>query len=220
MKKFSKLASLALAGAMAFSLVACSGDNGSTGTTTEKTETTVTEDTTEVTTETTETTEDTADLGLKAGFICLHDENSTYDLNFISAAKAACQDLGVECIIKTNIPEGQECQQAAEELADAGCDFIFADSFGHEDYTKPLRSSHDIGRVNRFVGGDQNEAFAAVNHCRICGFISTDGIILDSLTRAVLHKRNVLMCCRMVYDIGTVLLEHLEHLSGVTNGTD
>ena len=134
MKKFSKIASLALAGAMVFSLVACSGDNGSTGTTTEKTETTettVTEDTTEVTTD---TTEDTADLGLKAGFICLHDENSTYDLNFISAAKAACQDLGVECIIKTNIPEGQECQQAAEELADAGCDFIFADSFGHEDY--------------------------------------------------------------------------------------
>ena len=138
MKKFSKLASLALAGVMMFSLVACSGDNGSTGTTTEKTETTVTEDTTEVTTDTTEatadTTEATEDLGLKAGFICLHDENSTYDLNFINAAKEACANLGVECIIKTNIPEGQECYDAAVDLVDAGCDFVFADSFGHEDY--------------------------------------------------------------------------------------
>ena len=71
---------------------------------------------------------------LKAGFIFLHDENSTYDLNFLNGAKAACEKLGVQCVIKTNIPEGQECYEAACELADAGCDFIFADSFGHEDY--------------------------------------------------------------------------------------
>ena len=31
-------------------------------------------------------------------------------------------------------PEGQECYNAAAELADAGCNIIFADSFGHEDY--------------------------------------------------------------------------------------
>ena len=71
---------------------------------------------------------------VKAGFIFLHDENSTYDLNFLNAAKAACEKLGVECVTKTNIPEGQECYEAACELADAGCNFIFADSFGHEDY--------------------------------------------------------------------------------------
>ena len=71
---------------------------------------------------------------LKAGFIFLHDENSTYDLNFLNAAKEACDKLGVEYVIKTNIPEGQECYEAACELADSGCDFIFADSFGHEDY--------------------------------------------------------------------------------------
>lgn len=75
-----------------------------------------------------------ATAGLKAGFIFLHDENSTYDLNFLNAAKEACEKLGVEYVIKTNIPEGQECYEAACELADAGCNFIFADSFGHEDY--------------------------------------------------------------------------------------
>ena len=46
--------------------------------------------------------------GIKAGFIFLHDENSTYDLNFLNAAKEACEKLGVECLIKTNSPEGQE----------------------------------------------------------------------------------------------------------------
>lgn len=74
---------------------------------------------------------------VKIGFICLHDENSTYDLNFINAAKEAVKNLGLsddQCIIKTGIPEGQECYDAAEELVDAGCTIVFADSFGHEDY--------------------------------------------------------------------------------------
>ena len=78
---------------------------------------------------------DVADL--KVGFIFLHDENSTYDANFMNAAKAACEELGLsedQYIFKTNIPESQECQEAAEELADAGCNIVFADSFGHEPY--------------------------------------------------------------------------------------
>ena len=72
---------------------------------------------------------------LKVGFIFLHDENSTYDLNFMNAAKEACKNLGLsedQYIFKTNIDETQECYDAACELADAGCDVIFADSFGHE----------------------------------------------------------------------------------------
>jgi len=74
---------------------------------------------------------------IKVGFIFLHDENSTYDLNFINAAKKAATDLGLssdQLILKTNIPEGQECYDTAAELADQGCSIVFADSFGHEDY--------------------------------------------------------------------------------------
>ena len=74
---------------------------------------------------------------IKVGFIMLHDENSTYDNNFITAAKEVCKKLEISdenCIIKTNIPEGQECYDTACDLADAGCNIIFADSFGHEDF--------------------------------------------------------------------------------------
>ncbi len=86
-----------------------------------------------------ETTDDTtkaADTAkdVKIGFIFLHDENSTYDLNFINAAKEACKALGVESVLKTNIPEGNECYDAAADLVDQGCNIVFADSFGHEDY--------------------------------------------------------------------------------------
>ena len=74
---------------------------------------------------------------IKMGFIFLHDENSTYDLNFINGAKEAAANMGLsedQIILKTNIPEGQECYDSAAELADSGCNIIFADSFGHEDY--------------------------------------------------------------------------------------
>lgn len=71
---------------------------------------------------------------IKVGLICLHDENSTYDLNFINAFKAACDEMGAEMIIMTNVPETEECYNTAVDLADKGCAVICADSFGHEDY--------------------------------------------------------------------------------------
>ncbi|WP_454969235.1 BMP family ABC transporter substrate-binding protein [Eubacterium sp.] len=71
---------------------------------------------------------------VKFGLITLHDENSTYDKNFISAAKEAAEACGVELVQKNNIEEGQAAYEAAAELVDEGCNLILADSFGHEDY--------------------------------------------------------------------------------------
>lgn len=74
---------------------------------------------------------------VKLGLICLHDENSTYDANFINALKDVQKELGLtdeQVLIKTNIPETDACYNAASELVEAGCTAIFADSFGHETY--------------------------------------------------------------------------------------
>lgn len=71
------------------------------------------------------------------GFICLHDESSTYDKNFIEAANRYQEALGLknsQVIIKRNIPETEACYDAAVELVGMGCDVIFANSFGHEPY--------------------------------------------------------------------------------------
>ena len=72
---------------------------------------------------------------LVVGFIFLHDEQSTYDKNFIDAAKAACESTGVKMVQKTQIAESEACYDAAKELIEVeGCDIIFADSFGHESF--------------------------------------------------------------------------------------
>ena len=114
--------------------------------------------------------EGNSDQGMKAGFICLHDENSTYDKNFIDAAKAACEEMGIEPIIKTNVPEGEQCYEAAAELVDAGCGIIFADSFGHEDYMiqaakdfPDVQFCHSTGTKAHTEGLDNyHNAFASI----------------------------------------------------------
>lgn len=83
------------------------------------------------------TTDSSKAKNIKVGLICLHDENSTYDLNFINSIQEAKKQLGLsddQVIIKKNIPESNECREAAFDLADRGCNIIFADSFGHEPY--------------------------------------------------------------------------------------
>ena len=71
---------------------------------------------------------------VKLGVILLHDETSTYDLNFLNAVNKAAEELGFkdsQLIIKRNIPESNVCYETALDLVDEGCNIIFADSFGH-----------------------------------------------------------------------------------------
>ncbi len=83
------------------------------------------------------TSSEQAAAEIKVGFICLHDEKSTYDLNFLNGVDEVKKALGLkdsQVIVKTNVPEGDECYQAAADLVDQGCNVIFANSFGHEDF--------------------------------------------------------------------------------------
>lgn len=110
---------------------------------------------------------------MKIGLICLHDENMGYDANFIDSMKAAVANLGLDesqLIIKTNIPESQEAYDAAADLADMGCHYILADSFGHEDYIIQAASefpevqfSHATGTKSQGAGLENyHNAFAAI----------------------------------------------------------
>lgn len=81
----------------------------------------------------------------KAGLLALHDENSTYDKNFIDAFKKACEAKGYEAVIRTGVEEGTAAYDGAVYLAEQGCKFIFADSFGHESYV--LRAAKEYSNI-------------------------------------------------------------------------
>ena len=110
---------------------------------------------------------------MKVGLICLHDENMGYDANFIECMKQAVANLGLDesqLIIKTNIPESHEAYDAAVDLAESGCQYIFADSFGHEDYIIQAASefpevqfSHATGTKAQSTGLENfHNAFASI----------------------------------------------------------
>ena len=131
---------------------------------------------------------------IKVGFIFLHDENSTYDLNFINAAKAACEALGLtedQYVLRTNVPEGQECYDAAAELADDGCNIVFADSFGHEDFMiqaarefPEVQFCHATGTKAHTEGLDNyHNAFASIYEGRYLAGIAA-GMKLNEMNEA------------------------------------
>ncbi len=164
-----KITALLLALVMVFALCACGGDDN-------------------------KTEGGDADDALKVGFIFLHDENSTYDLNFMNAAKEACANLGLsedQYIFKTNIDETQECYDAACELADAGCNIVFADSFGHEAFLMEaakefpeVQFCHATGTNAHTAGLDNfHNAFASIYEGRYLAGIAA-GMKLNEMIDA------------------------------------
>ena len=132
---------------------------------------------------------------VKVGFITLHDENSTYDKNFIDAAKEACANLGLveneDFFIKTNVGETEQCAEVAADLVDAGCNIIFADSFGHEPYmiqvakeNPEVQFCHSTGTRAHTEGlANYHNAFASIYEGRYLAGIAA-GMKLNEMIEA------------------------------------
>ena len=132
---------------------------------------------------------------VKVGFITLHDENSTYDKNFIDAAKEACANLGLveneDYFIKTNVGETEQCAEVAADLVDAGCNIIFADSFGHESYMiqaakdfPNVQFCHSTGTRAHTEGlSNYHNAFASIYEGRYLAGIAA-GLKLNAMIEA------------------------------------
>ena len=74
---------------------------------------------------------------LKIGAIYIGDENEGYTAAHMAGIDEMVENLGLDdsqVIEKTLIGEDEGCYDAAADLADQGCQIIFANSFGHETY--------------------------------------------------------------------------------------
>ena len=140
MKK--RLLTLLLAGAMVFALAACGGgtDSGS-GTGGDTSAPPATDSAAPQ-----ETGSAAAPADIKVGAIMLHDENSGYDMAHIEGITKACENLGLDTstqlVIRYNIPEDEQCLDAAVDLAEEGCNIIFSDSYGHQMYMQQAATDY------------------------------------------------------------------------------
>jgi len=75
---------------------------------------------------------------IKIGFVHVSDPSDMgYTYNHDLGTKEMQKALGLrddQIINKFNVPEGAQCDTALRELVDAGCNIIFATSFGFENY--------------------------------------------------------------------------------------
>ncbi len=104
---------------------------------------------------------------VKVGLICIGDENDQgYTYNFIRGKEAATEALkaegiNVEWVVKWNILEDASCEDANIELAEAGCDLIINNSFGHEDYMLKVAPNYPdiefVSCTNQVSWGDALE---------------------------------------------------------------
>ncbi len=89
--------------------------------------------------------------GLKIGVIYVGDENEGYTAAHMEGIDQMQTELGLsddQIVEKTNIPEDESCYDAAADLAEQGCNMIFANSFGHEDYV--IQAATDYPDVQFF----------------------------------------------------------------------
>ena len=140
--KLKKLASVAMAGVMTVSLAACGGSNtaettAAAATTAAEAETTAAAEGAETETAEAPATGGIAKEDLKIGFVYIGDENEGYTAAHYNGAMEMKEALGLsddQIIVKWNIPEDETAKDAAMDLADQGCQIVFANSFGHESY--------------------------------------------------------------------------------------
>ena len=130
----------------------------------------------------------------KIGFICLHDENSTYDLNFLNAVDKIQEALGLtdeQVIVRVNVPEGDECYVAAKDLVGEGCNIIFGNSFGHEDFLikaakefPEVEFCHATGTKAHTEGLDNyHNAFASIYEGRFLAGVAA-GLKINEIIKA------------------------------------
>lgn len=140
------------------------------------------------------TSEVTVPDDFKIGMICLHDENSTYDNNFIQALKSVQKGLGLkdeQVIIVTGIGEDNNCYNTAVDLAkNKGCKIVFADSFGHESFLKQAAAEfpnvqfcHATGTSAKKAGiANFHNAFASIYEGRYLAGIAA-GLKLSEMIK-------------------------------------
>ncbi|KIR02271.1 Basic membrane lipoprotein [Lachnospiraceae bacterium TWA4] len=134
-----KLLSVALAATMCATLVAGCSSNGGNN----EAKTTKAAENGSQAAATTGAAKSASDV--KVGVIYIGDENEGYTESHMKGIDEMQKALGLsddQVIEKTLIGETEQCRDAAEDLAESGCNIIFATSFGHESFVMEVAKEY------------------------------------------------------------------------------
>ena len=161
--------------------------------------------------------------GLEHKFAGLRDEHEEADdVRMGDGDRASVADL---------LPEDRnDAAVGAEDVAEAGgdelgdtLDLALLDGLIEAlavDFAYSFAAPHDVGRVDRLVGGDHHELLRAVLDCEVRDDAGAVDVVLDRDCRVVLHHRDVLVGGRMEDIFRLVLSEDALHVVLVGDAGD
>ena len=104
---------------------------------------------------------------IKVGAIFIGDENEGYTAAHYEGVKAMQETLGLkdnQIVVKWTTPENEECHDAACDLAEEGCNIIFANSFGYETYIQEVAAEYPEVEFCHATGNKAAESGLANMH--------------------------------------------------------
>ena len=101
----------------------------------------------------------------KVGLICSGDEYDFYDYDFITAFRTVCQEKNVEFVVKTNVYQTGYSRSIAQNLINEGCDVIFANSAGYEEFMWELAGENPNVQFCQ-VAGIKNFIYKHLSHSK------------------------------------------------------
>ncbi|MBQ8507375.1 MAG: BMP family ABC transporter substrate-binding protein [Clostridia bacterium] len=98
---------------------------------------------------------------IKVGAVMLGDENEGYTYAHIAGIQKAAEQLGIapeQIMWKYHVTEDATCYDAAADLADAGCDVVFSNSYGHQTYMQQVAAEFPEVQFVAVTGDTANKS--------------------------------------------------------------
>ena len=86
--------------------------------------------------------------------------------------------------------------------------------------TGTLGRAHDVGGIDRLIGGDHHKLGGLIFHRQLGDVIGTEDVVLDSFLGNRLHQRHMLVRSCVEYQFRAVLLKNHLHLVVIPDGRD
>jgi basic membrane protein A len=134
-----KIIAVLLALSLVFVFAACNGKNETSASASPS------EEVSSAATASQAASEEPSEAAVKIGVILVHDENTGYDFAHIDGIKKAAAAVGIaedQIFWKYNVAEDESCYDAATDLVEEGCTYIFSDSYGHQSYMQQAASEN------------------------------------------------------------------------------
>ena len=107
-----------------------------------------------------------------------------YNQQLYDCCMQAGEDLGIEVLVKDNVPEDSSCVAVMQEFIAEGCKLVYATSIGHREYMEEVAAQHpDVAFYScNVVGNDMDNVCVLTTNAWDSAYV--DGVAAGLMTKS------------------------------------